>query len=163
MLWNKPVRSCVENAKATEDVATFLPDTSCMVAAVCSWHEHHERAIREIQIRFGRKQHMVVAAPALIEAFSVLTRLPAPHRISPRDALELIEANFLRDVKVVALDAAGYRALLRQSTTADISGGRIYDAVIAACARRAKAETVITFNDSHFAALAASDLEIVVP
>jgi hypothetical protein len=20
----------------------FLPDTSCMIAAVCSWHEHHE-------------------------------------------------------------------------------------------------------------------------
>jgi len=22
----------------------FLPDTSCMVAAVCPWHEHHDRA-----------------------------------------------------------------------------------------------------------------------
>jgi predicted nucleic acid-binding protein len=134
-----------------------------MVAAVCSWHEHHERAIQEIQNRLDHRQRMVIAAPALIEAYSVLTRLPAPHRLSPDEALNILEANFLRDVRLVALDAANYRALLRGSPALGISGGRVHDAVIATCARRAKTETVLTFNDTHFIAFAGPDLKILVP
>jgi hypothetical protein len=29
----------------------FLPDTNCVVAALLAWHEHHERAVREIERR----------------------------------------------------------------------------------------------------------------
>ncbi|MFB3825533.1 MAG: hypothetical protein ACE15B_02145 [Bryobacteraceae bacterium] len=32
------------------------------------------------------------------DAYSVLTRLPAPHRLSPADALSLMEANFMGPV-----------------------------------------------------------------
>lgn len=72
----------------------FLPDTSCMVAAVCDWHEHHERAREEIERRLDRDEVMVTAAPALVEAYAVLTRLPAPHRLSPEDALVLIDISW---------------------------------------------------------------------
>jgi predicted nucleic acid-binding protein len=144
-------------------MAGFLPDTSCMVAAVCSWHEHHERAARAIESRLNRRERMIVAAPALIEAYSVLTRLPAPHRLSPADALSLMEANFIRPVKVVALPPEDYSAILRGAPVAGISGGRIYDAIIAACAHRSNARTLLTFNDSHFRPLAAPDLAVVVP
>ncbi len=106
---------------------------------------------------------MIVAAAALIEAYSVLTRLPAPHRIAPADALSLLDANFVRGVTVVALSATRYRALLRLAPGEDVSGSRIYDAVIAACARRARARTLLTFNTSHFAPFAGADLDIVTP
>src|SRR5689334_10828373 len=99
-------------------MAAFLPDTSCMVAAVCSWHEHHERTVLAIGSRLNRRQTMVVAAPALIEAYSVLTRLPAPYRLSPADALSLMEANFIRHVKVVALPPETYTAILRRAPAA---------------------------------------------
>jgi predicted nucleic acid-binding protein len=143
-------------------VPTFLPDTSCIVAAICSWHEHHERASFEIQSRLNRKQRMVMAAPALVEAYSVLTRLPAPHRLSPDAALSLIEANFMQGIQTAALTASGYALLLRAAPDTGISGGRIYDAVIAACARKANVDTLLTFNDLHFA-FASSELEVVVP
>ena len=42
----------------------FLPDTSCMVAALCGWHEHHVRAAAEINRRLDTKETMIVAAPA---------------------------------------------------------------------------------------------------
>ena len=58
-------------------MASFLPDTSCMVAAICSWHQHYERAAGAIESRLDRRERMIVAAPALIETYSVLTRLPA--------------------------------------------------------------------------------------
>lgn len=134
-----------------------------MVAAVCSWHEHHHRAAAAIESRLHRRERMVVAAPALIEAYSVLTRLPAPYRISPADALSLMEANFIRPVKIVALPPENYRAILRGAPAAGVSGGRIYDAIIAACARWENARTLLTFNASHFQPLAGPDLAVIVP
>ena len=50
----------------------FLPDTSCMIAAVCAWHEHHEAAANEIERRLTGRAKMIVAAPALVEAYAVL-------------------------------------------------------------------------------------------
>ena len=134
-----------------------------MIAAVCSWHEQHDKAVRELQKRLSGTEEMIVAAPALIEAYAVLTRLPAPHRISPAEALTLLETNFFRGAKIATLDAARYRSLLRSSPDTGIAGGRVYDAVIAACARKAKARTLLTFNETHFASLGGPNLEIVVP
>ncbi len=76
--------------------AAFLPDTSCIIAAVCSWHEHHEAAASEIERRLAARTQMIVAAPALVEAYAVLIRLPSPHRLSPQNALTLLENNFLK-------------------------------------------------------------------
>lgn len=111
-----------------------------MVAAVCSWHEHHERAAEAIESRLNRRERMVVAEAALIETYSVLTRFPAPHRLSPEMALDVLEANFLKGVKIIALEAEAYCALLRGAPAAAVSGGLTYDAVIAACARKERSE-----------------------
>jgi predicted nucleic acid-binding protein len=109
-----------------------------MVAALCAWHEHHERAAAELNRRL-RRERMLLAAPALVETYAVLTRLPPPHRLSPTDALNLVEATFLDGGQIIALDGAAYRALLRRAPQGGIAGGRIYDVVIAHCALKAKA------------------------
>lgn len=141
----------------------FLPDTSCMVAAVCAWHEHHERAAEEIERRSARGEELVVAGPALVEAYAILTRLPPPHRLSPSDALTLVEANFMRASRIIALGAAAYRTLLRRAPKDGVAGGRMYDSVIAACALRARAAALLTFNADHFLAYSGRGLRIVVP
>lgn len=140
----------------------FLPDTSCMIAAVCSWHEHHEAAANEIENRLAGRARMMVAAPALIEAYAVLTRLPPPHRLSPQTALTLLENNFLKLGTVIALNPKSYRTLLLGAPKNNVAGGRMYDAVIGACAEQAKAATVLTFNAGDFAALG-QRYDIVVP
>ena len=134
-----------------------------MVAAMCSWHHHHDRAAEAIESRLDRRERMIVAAPALIETYSVLTRLPASYRLSAEVALGLVEANFLQSVKIVAMEAEAYRTLLRGAPAAGVSGGLTYDAVIAACARKEKVRTILTFNESHFRRFADPDLLIVVP
>lgn len=106
---------------------------------------------------------MVVAAPALVEAYAVLTRLPPPHRLAPDVALYLIDANFVRGVTAVALGAPDYRAMLRSAPSLGITGGRLYDAVIARCAVVARARTLLTFNASHFEMFATPELTVVVP
>ena len=54
---------------------------------------------------------MIIAAPALVGAHAVLTRLPPPHRISPEAALTLLDNNFVKSVTVIALTAKSYEAL----------------------------------------------------
>jgi len=130
---------------------------------MCSWHTHHDPARAEIEHRLHDAETLLVAAPALVETYSVLTRLPPPHRLSAADALTLLEANFMSPAKIVALEAKSYRTLLRKAPRQGIAGGRTYDAIIAECARRAKATTLLTFNVSHFMPFAGTRLEIVVP
>jgi len=143
--------------------AVFLPDTSVIVASVSSWHVHHVRAVEAIEDRLSRKERMVVAAATLVEAYSVLTRLPAPHRLAPEVALQLVDDNFAHSFTCVALSAADYRTLLRAAPPNGVAGGRIYDAIVAHSARKAGAKTLLTFNASDFAAFAGPDLTIVVP
>lgn len=144
-------------------MSIFVPDTSCMVAAVCTWHEQHEPVVAEIEGRFNRGETMRVAAPALIEAYAVLTRLPPPHRLSSADALTLVEANFIRAAHIIALNGHVYHTLLRRARDDGIRGGQIYDAVIAECALQAHASVLLTFNKNHFLPFAERGLTIVLP
>jgi predicted nucleic acid-binding protein len=121
-----------------------------MVAAVCSWHERHRAAAAEIERRLERGEQLAVAAHALVETYAVLTRLPAPHRLAPADAWALVNANFVESASVVALSGQAHVTLLRRLATQGIAGGRSYDAVIAACARQAKVDALLTFNPRHF-------------
>ncbi len=142
----------------------FMPDTNCIVALLSPRHEHHERAIAEMERRLDDGETLVVAAPTLVETYSVLTRLPAPHRLSPVDCRALIEANFSPDTaEVVALSADGYRRLIHDAPASNLSGGRVYDAVIAACARSGHVDTLLTFNERHFTLFGGKDLAIVAP
>jgi predicted nucleic acid-binding protein len=131
-------------------VAIFTLDTNCMVAAVCTWHEHHAAALAEIDARLGRGERLAVAASALVEAYAVLTRLPPPHRLTSSTAWTLLETNFLGDATTIALNSAAYRRLLRELAAASVAGGRTYDAVIGECARQAGASALLTFNRRHF-------------
>lgn len=142
--------------------AAFALDTSCMIAAVCGWHEQHRATAAEIERRFDRRERMAVAAHALTEAYSVLTRLPAPHRLAPDDAWELLRLNFIEGVTVVALSPSQHVALLGRLAKTGVSGGRAYDAVISECAANAGASSLLTLNARHFEP-APKDLAIVVP
>lgn len=121
-----------------------------MVAAVCTWHEHHAAAAAGIERRLGRGERMAIAAHALVETYAVLTRLPAPYRLAPADAWALVNANFVTRATVVALTGSAHTSLLERLALTGIGGGRTYDAVIAASARQAKVGVLLTFNPRHF-------------
>jgi predicted nucleic acid-binding protein len=106
---------------------------------------------------------MIIAAPTLVETYSVLTRSPRPLRVRPDAAVAAINESFVANRTVVALDSAAYLALLLRAPADGIFGGRIYDAVIAACARAAGVDTILTFNERHFRQFAGDGLTITVP
>lgn len=141
----------------------FLLDTSCMVAAVCSWHDHHDSTAKEVTRRLARGDQLISAAPALIESYSVLTRLPSPQRLSPSDALAILEMSFVTNTEIVALASHSYLTLLRKAPASGVYGGRTYDAVIAECAVQAKVAALLTLNESHFKNWESDRLKIIVP
>jgi predicted nucleic acid-binding protein len=130
-------------------VKRFLPDTSCLVAAVCSWHEHHSPTVAELARRALHRERMVMAAPALVETYAVLTRLPSPYRLRPADALAVMEGSWSR-VEVAALASEDVWPLLRELSDRGIAGGSTYDAMVAACARKASVDVILTWDVADF-------------
>jgi predicted nucleic acid-binding protein len=73
-----------------------------------------------------------VPAHVLLESYSVLTRLPAPHRIDERTAAESLAGLAL---DVLALPAKQHLAIIRDLSAAGIRGGAVYDGLVAATVR----------------------------
>lgn len=96
---------------------------------------------------------MLLAAHSLVECYSVLTRLPPPLRLPPGVAGQLIQVSFVARGAVISLSADQYVELLAKLAASGIAGGRTYDAVIAATARAADADVILTFNARDFAGL----------
>lgn len=122
-------------------------DTSVLVATFYGDHEHHEASFA-LFLR-QKKQSGFTAAHCLAEVYSVLTGMPGKDRASPEEALL-----FLGDVRSrltpVALDAGEYYAVLEDAAANAISGGAIYDAMLARCAMKARADAIYTWNVKHF-------------
>ena len=137
-------------------------DTSCLVALACAWHEHHEVTRADLERREQQGERILLACHALVEAYAVLTRLPPPHRRSPEEAHAILEGSW-KDCESVSLTGREHWRLLDAVRAASISGGRTYDALIAACARRAKAAMLVTWNLTHFEGFGGGGLEIVSP
>ncbi|MBI5529733.1 MAG: PIN domain-containing protein [Deltaproteobacteria bacterium] len=127
----------------------ILPDSNCFVAAVCAWHEHHAATVAALAVEAKAGHGIVIAAPALVEAYAVLTRLPQPHRLALADAHHLLEGNWGRN-EIVGLSAKEYWQFLARCRDEGIGGGMTYDALIAACARKSAADVLLTWNVAHF-------------
>jgi predicted nucleic acid-binding protein len=98
-------------------------DSSVVVAAFATWHEHHAIARKAMSSRPRLVAH------AAIESYSVLTRLPPPHRASPAIVHAFIADRFTEPF--LTLSETGYQALLALVASKQILGGPAYDALIA--------------------------------
>ena len=97
-------------ARGPASRSVFAVDANCLVATVSAWHEHHHTVWRELTTRLAAGEEMVVPLPALTEAFSVLTRMPKPQRLNPRDAWTSLEASVVVIGRVWAI-GVGLRRL----------------------------------------------------
>ena len=128
----------------------FALDANCLVAAVSRRHYAKVPVQREVDRRLAASEKMVLPAHALAEAFSVLTRRPAPERMTPSEAHTALDISFIREARVAALDADAYLSLLARLATLGVGGGRVYDEAIAETASRAGAAVLLTLNPKHF-------------
>lgn len=122
-------------------------DTSVFIAAFDANHIHHARSL-SLYDKISRS-HARCGAHTLAEVYSVLTRLPKPHRLRPEQALFFVERVAER-VEPVALTSDEYLVTVRAAAGGGVSGGNIYDALLIACARKAKADKIYTWDIEHF-------------
>ncbi len=146
----------------TEGAKTAL-DTSVIVAGLLPWHQEHEPANQAIAGLLDSSEAILLPIRTLMESFSVMTRLPSPHRLSSSAALELLRANFQGAAQLIDLRTSAYWDLLDEFAVQDVRGGAVYDAEIIECARRAGAVRIMTLNRRQFERLAPEEIEVVVP
>lgn len=138
-------------------------DTSVIVPALLSWHEHHTAALPVVREALTSDAPAILPLAAVLEAYAVLTRLPPPWRLRPGDVHRLLTATFRGRAHVVGLDGQEAWGLLDEVLAGGISGGAAYDAHIAACAKKAGASRLATFNRRHFERLDLGDVALLVP
>ena len=109
-------------------------DTSVIVAAFATWHEHHAAARRVVDAGARLVDHCA------LETYSVLTRLPAPHRSPPTVVRDFLRARF--PSPLLRLGAAGHRKFVLSLADRGITGGSAYDGLVAATAAASGAELV---------------------
>jgi predicted nucleic acid-binding protein len=110
-------------------------DTSVVVAGFASWHEAHQPAAAALARRPRIPAHV------LVEAYSVLTRLPPPHRAPAHLVVAFLAQRFLE--APLLLPGRAHVAVVEASAANGLAGGAVYDALIAATVRHAGA-TLLT-------------------
>jgi predicted nucleic acid-binding protein len=138
-------------------------DTSCVVALRCGWHARHADTVRALEEQLDAGMELVLAAHTLVEAYSVLTRLPAPHRVSPEAALDLLRRNFHTGTQVLALTSQEVWSFLDGAPGSGVLGGRAYDALIVASLRKVHGTVLMTLNPRHFEQFADASFEVRTP
>ncbi len=129
-------------------------DTSVLVAGLLSWHERHAEALKALETALA-SDVLLLPAPALLEAYAVMTRLPAPHRLRPADAYRVLHGTLGKGVDIASLSGRDVWKLLDSLQERGIAGGKSYDAHILACAVKKNAGGLLTFNIRDFEELAA--------
>lgn len=100
----------------------MVADTSVMVAGFASWHEHHRSA------RAAMTKIHTAIGHCLWETYSVLTRLPSPHRASSSIVADFLNAHFQHDPLI--LPAHAQRSWLARMPSLGVDGGSVYDAIV---------------------------------
>ena len=125
-------------------------DTSVLIPVFFDDHIHHEASFALLQN--ASRTDSGCAAHSLAEIYSVVTRMAGKYRAGAEEAMLLLET--LREkLSCVALNEAEYWAALKQCSEAGTVGGAMYDALIAQCALKARAEILYTWNVAHFTRL----------
>jgi predicted nucleic acid-binding protein len=126
-------------------------DTSVLIAAFWGGHVHHASSVTRLGA--ANKKHSACGTHSLAEVYAVMTALPVKPAIPPEQAL-LFLAEVRDRLTPVSLDGEEYFAAIQKSAERGFASGRVYDALLLACAAKVRAQTIYTWNVKHFQALA---------
>lgn len=101
-------------------------DTSVVIAAFASWHESHAAARAALAAGVRLIEHCAR------ETYSVLTRLPAPHRVAAPLVRQFLRQSFPQPY--LRMSPRAFRSFVLQLPDHEVMGGAAYDALVAATA-----------------------------
>lgn len=109
-------------------------DTSVVVAALSPWHESHGLA------GDACRREALVPSHCLLEAYSTLTRLPEPLRISGATASEALRRAW--GTRILTPSARLHKEILDRLSRSLVVGGSAYDGLVALTAQEHGAQLV---------------------
>jgi predicted nucleic acid-binding protein len=122
-------------------------DTSVLVPLFYRDHVHHGPS-QELFVQFNQSTGCC-GAHSLAEVYATLTRMPGKRRITGDQAMLFI-GNIRDRLSIIGLSGDEYADALEASAALGVVGGAIYDAMLAHCALKAKAEALYTWNTRHY-------------
>jgi predicted nucleic acid-binding protein len=126
-------------------------DTSVLIAAFWRGHAQHEASLRIFA--GASKEHSACGLHTLAEVYASMSALPVKPMI-PAEQAFLFVAEVHQRLTVVSLREREYLATIRKASEQGQTGGRIYDALLLACAANCQAQRIYTLNVTHFQAIA---------
>jgi predicted nucleic acid-binding protein len=139
-------------------VKAFL-DTSVLVASAREQDGRHEASLSLLNL--CKPQQASCAAHTLVELYATLTGMQPPNRFQPKQALLFLNGVKAR-LECITLTAEEVFQAVERTAGLQLPGGIIYDALIMACARKAGAERIYTWNARHFQMVAPDLAERIV-
>ena len=144
-------------------ISVFL-DTSVLLAGLVDFGP--QSAPAQTLLHGVAEKQIVNAGTAwhcCLEFFSVSTRLPPEFRLTPDDAVRLLEDEVFGRMSVHDLPSGERLAMLKAASGDGTSGGRVYDAHIAEVARAAGTAVIVTDNRRHFMAALKHAIRVETP
>jgi predicted nucleic acid-binding protein len=129
-----------------------LFDTNILVASTIEAHPHHSISLPWIQQVRNRIIQGYISTHSIAELYAVMTRIPLAQPLNPQQIYELI-VNNLESFHPVDLESNDYLEIIRNVAILNITGGGIYDAIIAQAALKANVDMLLTMNSKHFTRL----------
>jgi predicted nucleic acid-binding protein len=126
-------------------------DTSVLVAAFLRAHIHHEPSIKRLAA--AAKENSACAMHTFAEVYAALTALPVRPVLPPEQVFLFVE-DLQGRLTPVSLDPDEYVHTIHRSANQGLAGGRIYDALLLACAAKSQAQVIYTWNLKHFHSIA---------
>jgi predicted nucleic acid-binding protein len=126
-----------------------LYDTSALFAALVPTHSQHAVCFTHLQMVQTREHQGYASTHSLAELYSVITRYPTQPRVTPAEADCLI-TDMLEYIQVVPLTLKHYQSAIAEMVALNLSGGGIFDALIAQSALEIEADMLLTLNPKHF-------------
>lgn len=137
-----------------------LFDTNILVASTIEAHPNHSISLPWIQQVRSKSIDGYISTHSIAELYAVMTRLPLAKPLSPQQVHDVI-VNNLESFHSVNLESNDYLEIIRNVARLNITGGGIYDAIIAQAALKANVDTLLTMNSKHFTRLGENIAKLV--
>jgi predicted nucleic acid-binding protein len=126
-------------------------DTSVLIAAFWAGHPDHSVSLKRLS--GATKGESACGVHTVAEVYATMTALPVKPPIPPEQVMLFV--NEVRDrLTLVALDESEYFEAIKMSAERGFTSGRVYDALLLACATKIRARTIYTWNLGHFRSIA---------
>ena len=137
-------------------------DSNVLIALVSEAGARHEASLIAFQALAADRAEFVLTDHALLEAFSVLSRSPAPVGVKPEHAARLLRESF-GGIAIAPIRPGLAWDSIALTLDRGYAGGRVYDTAIALATYEAGARLLLTWNVRHFRTVAPVGLEIREP